>query len=277
MKKFSHSEKVSFMTVDFKNKVGSLAKGFKVLESFTHAFEALTLSEVCSRSGLDSGTVFRILNTLVDLGYIEKLEETKQFHLTLKVANLGFNAIGRSDIRDLALPILRSLAKRIGETVSFATLEGANMVYLERVRVGLARLGVDIRVGSVIPAYCSAIGQALLAFLPEEELEHVLNLEPDFHEVVPLDKDDIPVMEQLKSIKAKGYILKRSSFNSSLTVLALPVFDRDRYPIGAISVVVPSIRISEDELFIKAFDGMAETSEKLSKAINVSGSATSAI
>src|SRR3954471_20022357 len=83
--------------LDPKNTVQSLAKGFRVLQAFTAEEPELKLSEVARRAGLDNGTAFRLLETLVMLGYLERLE-TKQYRLTLKPLDLGFNAIARMDL-----------------------------------------------------------------------------------------------------------------------------------------------------------------------------------
>ncbi|MBL6933206.1 MAG: IclR family transcriptional regulator, partial [Rhodospirillales bacterium] len=91
-----------------KSQVQSLAKGFRVLEAFSAEDRELTLSEIAGRVGLDPGTVFRILSTLTTLGYLDRVSGTKRFRLTLKVLDLGFHAIARTEVRDLARPILRS-------------------------------------------------------------------------------------------------------------------------------------------------------------------------
>ena len=87
-----------------KNTVQSLAKGFRVLHAFTADEPELKLSEVARRAGLDNGTAFRLLETLVMLGYLERLPDTKQYRLTLKPLELGFNAIARMDLRTIASP-----------------------------------------------------------------------------------------------------------------------------------------------------------------------------
>ena len=95
--------------LDPKNTVQSLAKGFRVLHAFTAEEPELKLADVARRAGLDNGTAFRLLETLVMLGYLERLPETKQYRLTLKPLELGFNAIARMDLRTIAQPELRSL------------------------------------------------------------------------------------------------------------------------------------------------------------------------
>jgi hypothetical protein len=61
----------------------------------------LSLAQISNRTGLDAETNFRMGNTLVSLGYLERGEEAKRYHLGLKILDLGFNAIGHSDIRDI--------------------------------------------------------------------------------------------------------------------------------------------------------------------------------
>jgi IclR family pca regulon transcriptional regulator len=120
--------------------VQSLAKGFRVLEALSSDQEELTLSEIAAAAQLDPGTTFRMLNTLVDLGYVSRLPESRRFALTLKILDLGFHAIARKDLRSIVRPVLRTLVGDVGEAASFAVLEGADALYIERVRAGMARL-----------------------------------------------------------------------------------------------------------------------------------------
>ncbi len=262
---------------DKKSTVGSLAKGFRVLEAFSSGHAQMTISDVSRVTGLDSGTVFRNLNTLFDLGYLERDDDSKQFRLSLKVLDLGFHAIGRSDIRDLVLPILRELVSQVGEAASLGVLEGGDILYLERVRAGVARLGVDIRVGTRVPAYCSVVGQALLAFLPQKEQKKILQDQQSHSDlgIVPLSDDE--VLRSLEVIQKDGYALKGSYFNSSLHVFATPVFDRDNYPIASVSVAAPSLRISQAEMLDIAFEPVMSAVKKISKALRASGSIASVL
>ena len=164
--------------LDPKNTVQSLAKGFRALQAFTAEEPELKLAEVARRAGLDNGTAYRLLETLVMLGYLERFPETKQYRLTLKPLELGFNAIARMDLRTIAQPELRALVGTVREAASIGILDRDEVVYIERYQEGQARLGVDIRVGSRIPAYCTAIGHSILAFLPRAESSAHSWLEP---------------------------------------------------------------------------------------------------
>src|SRR5262245_64236828 len=119
-------------TAPDKNSVQSLAKGFRVLEAFTADRIEMGLAEVARAAGIDNATAFRFLNTLVQLGYVEKIPEAKRFRLTLKCLDLGFNAIARTDLREFARPLLRELVNETIVAASVAVSEGAARVFVAK-------------------------------------------------------------------------------------------------------------------------------------------------
>jgi IclR family pca regulon transcriptional regulator len=256
---------------DSKSSVQSLAKAFRLLEAIAASDVDMTLSELAAASELDPGTTHRMLNTLVNLGYVTKIE-AKRFSLSLKVLDLGFHAIGRRDIRTLARPLLRSLVDEVSEAASLGVLDGSDILYVERMRAGITRLGVDIRIGTLIPAVSSIIGWAILAFLPDADLSRVLK-EPtrqrDFRDAaVPPDLD-----KRLAAIRKQGYALSGSRISTDLTVLSVPVRDRDGYPIAAISVAAPGIRMKPEELRSRALAPLVKTSQLIAQGLEASGGA----
>lgn len=257
---------------DSRNLVNSLAKGLRVLESFTAERPELTLSEVAGLAKIDPGTAFRMLNTLVMAGYVARVPDSKRFRLTLKVTDLGFHAIARADLRELARPILRSLVGEVNEAASLGVLDGADILYVERVRAGLTRIGVDIRIGTTIPAFWSTIGEAMLAFLPPNELERVLALSPrpGVFPHKPMKRDEIEA--SLRNVRECGYALRDSYFGSGLRVLAMPVLDVDNYPLAAVSVAVPQIQMSSKDFREHALGAVQRATEDIARAIQASGS-----
>lgn len=259
---------------DARSVVNSLAKGLRVLEAFSADRPELTLTEVTGAAKLDPGTAFRMLNTLVMLGYVARIPESKRFRLTLKVTDLGFHAIARADLREVARPILRSLVGEVNEAASLGVLDGADILYVERVRAGLTRIGVDIRIGTTIPAFWSTIGEAMLAYLPPDELARVLAIKPrpgNFPHM-PMNKDEIT--RNLRSVRETGYSLRDSYFGSGLRVLAVPVLDFDNYPLAALSVAVPQIQMSVKEFKVRALDAVQRAAKDLARAVQASGTST---
>jgi IclR family pca regulon transcriptional regulator len=262
---------------DSRNLVNSLSKGLRVLEAFTAEQPEMTLSEVARAASLDAGTAFRMLNTLVKLGYIARVPESKRFRLTLKVIDLGLHAIGRSDLRDLARPILRSLVGEVSEAASLGVLDGADVLYIERVRAGLTRLGVDIRIGTTIPATTGVIGYAILAFLPPAELERVITTEPRRGGLAPAPLSKGELKRTLDAVRKQGFALQDSRFNNGLRILAAPVLDVDGFPIAAISVAAPAARISMDDFRKLALEPVRMAAAGIARAVQASGTVSTAV
>jgi IclR family transcriptional regulator, pca regulon regulatory protein len=254
-----------------RNLVNSLIKGLRVLEAFTAERPEMTLSEIAQVSGLDPGTTFRLLNTLTSRGYVERLSEKKQFRLTLKVLDLGFRAISRQSISELARPVLHSLVSEVHEAASLGTLEGSDILYVERVRAGQDRLGVEIRIGSTIPAHCSAIGQAILAFLPEAQLAEVRSRQSRSADLPPVSISDEDLAMALRAVRNDGYCLRDSYFGNGLRVLAVPVLDNDGRPLAAISVTGLAMRTSVDEFRDRALGPALVAAQNMAQALKVRG------
>lgn len=267
----------SVARINPRNMVNSLAKGLRVLESFTAENPEVTLSEVARKADLDPGTTFRMLNTLHALGYIEKVEGSRTFRLALKVTDLGFHAIGRMDLRDIARPVLRQLVNEISEAASLGVLDQADILYIERVRAGLTRLGVDIRIGTTIPAYCSAIGASILAFSPPSVVERVLQQVPrsSHRPLSTMSKTDIAAM--LLAVRTAGYALAESQISSGLRILAAPVLDQDGIAIAAISVAAPSFHATEKEFVERSLEPLRHATRQIASALRVSGVAASSV
>src|SRR3989442_13378655 len=141
------SDFVSPGTPPTKSLVLSLAKGFRILEVFDGREPELTLSQIAQRAELDPGTAFRLVKTLVLLGYLRQVENAKRYYLGLKVLDLGFSAISRMDLHASARPILRGLVGQLTEAATIGALASGNVVYIERVQPGLAGLGWNVRFG----------------------------------------------------------------------------------------------------------------------------------
>lgn len=252
--------------------VQSLAKGFRILEVFGGDSDELTLSEVALAAGLDPGTAHRMLNTIVDLGYIERVPDTRRFRLTLKVLDLGFHAIAHRDIRSLVRPALRRLVSETNEAASFGILNGADVLYLERVRAGLTRLGVDIRVGTTVPAQHSIIGHCILAFRDEGAAAPLAG-RAGARSLPPGRSIDGSELEQsLAEIRRDGFALRPSTLSEGLRILAVPVKDMDGLALGAISVAAPASRLSEAAFAVQALEPALSAARQIARAIEASGS-----
>jgi len=253
-----------------KNLVLSLAKGFKVLESFTASCPEQTQSEIARKTGLDNATVFRILNTLVELGYVRKVENSRLYRLTMKPLDLGFSAIARTDLRGLAQPELRQLVGSVREVANLGVLDGADVVFIERLQLAGLRLSVDIHIGSRIPASCTAIGHAILAFRPDQEVERILADYERSKVNLPSPMSLPQIRQKLADTRVNGYALADSTFIAGLRILAAPILGSDGDAIAAISVAAPAIRMPLTEFVRLTADPVMQAAARINKGLRAS-------
>jgi IclR family transcriptional regulator, pca regulon regulatory protein len=269
--RFTYSERS-----DAKSLVLSLAKGFRILEVFDSTSAEMTLTEIAQRADLDPGTAHRMTKTLVMLGYLRQTPGTKRYHLGLKVLDLGFNALARMDLRDSARPVLRSLVGQLSEAASIGVLEGAEVVYIERVQANLMRLGVSVRVGSRIPAYCTALGHSILAHIPLEKRMEILNSRERI-KLTPRTPVTIPEIEaRLEVVRRLGYALSDQDTVNGLRVLAAPILDTDGHPFAGVSVAAPSVASTLEEFVAVAAAPVVRAAAELGRLFSVSGCSAAA-
>ncbi len=256
-----------------KNVVQSLAKGFHVLQAFTAVEPELTLAAIARRAKLDNATTFRLLNTLAMLGYVHQVDGTRLYRLTFKCLELGFNAIARTELREAARPVLRALVGDVNEASSLGVLDGTDVMYVERVQTRLSRVGVEVqaRIGTRIPAYCSALGLAMLAFLPPREQAWILNAT----ERVKLTPRTMVGLGEIKArlakVRKQGYAVVDQEVTAGLRTLAAPIFDIDGKVCAAVALVAPVLRMSLEDFSALAREPVIRAAVDISKAMQATG------
>lgn len=256
---------------DEKNIVKSVAKAFAVLQAFGPDASELVLADVARAAGMDNATAFRLLNTLVMLGYVEKVPDTRRFRLTLKCLDLGFSAIARSDLRSLGRPLLRAIVNERVEAASIGVLDRHEVVYIERIQAGLERLAVDVRVGNRVPAYSSALGRAILSRMPREACRQVLEMAPPRRLTDRTLVDINQILDEIHHAAELGYALSEQETVTGLRVIAAPVTDVDGVPIAAVSAAAPSYGRTVEEFLADARDPTVNAARQLSIAVRAAG------
>ncbi len=252
-----------------KNQVQSVAKAFAVLRAFSPDRADLTMAEVAGRAGLDRGTAFRLVHTLLGLGYL-RAGEGRRFRLALKCLELGHAALSADNLAGHAAPLLRDLVPAIADAGSLGVLEQGEVVYLARVEAGLDRHGVQRRPGTRIGAYATALGQAILAWLPEDEqvaqLESLPRVKLSERTVTGLD----PLLARLRQVRAQGYALSDGENAYGLCTVAAPVLAADGRPLAGVSLTIASGRLPAADFAVLAAPRVCRVAAELAEAARLS-------
>jgi DNA-binding IclR family transcriptional regulator len=221
--------------------IGSLAKGIKVMELLAEQ-KHLTVSGVARMLDTNRAASHRFLATLRELGYVEKDEEDR-YRLTFKVFELGMKVANRFEIRQIARPLMQQLALASGETVNLGLFDGKGILHVDKID-SLEILRMDSPIGSRAPAYCTALGKAILAFLPRDEFERFLarvTFKPHGPNTITTKKNFRLAVEDIRN---RGYAVDDQEMSAGLRCVAAPVFDHLGRAAYAISVSGPSLRMT---------------------------------
>ncbi len=224
----------------------SLAKGLKVLQCMAQAPHALSLTEIARAVGTNNATATRCCHTLATMGFIRR-DHKLRYHLTPRLLALGYAAVRGLDWRDVARQYLRELSDQIGETVNLSVLDQGEIIYIIRIKT-VKILPYDLRIGSRLPVYCTSMGKALMAFLPPEQVERIL----EGVEFTPLTHRTITdrqiYLEELERVRRQGYAINDEELSVGLRSVAAPILDSRGLASAALNIAVPTTRVSRPEL-----------------------------
>ncbi|HTU79392.1 MAG TPA: IclR family transcriptional regulator [Solirubrobacteraceae bacterium] len=227
----------------------SLERGLAVLGCFTPKRPLLGIAELADELGMSRSTTHRYAITLVALGYLEQ-DASRKYRLGLRVTDLGMAALGATGLREHAHPYLQELRDRTSYTTSLGVLEGAEVVYVDRLRSyrrAQAKLDLDLRPGSRVPAHCTAMGKLLIANLHEPELRDLLSNARLTRRAANTITSKAKLREQLDEIRELGFAASDQELAPGLLAIAAPVRDETRECVAAVSIAAPCSVISLDE------------------------------
>lgn len=224
----------------------SLEKGLVILELLAEHGRPEKLESLAHRTRIKKTTCFRVLKTLTHLGFLVRDPESKAYWLGPKALVVGLAAVGGMGIREAALPYMKQLREKTGSTVNLGILVGADVIFVERLQSDFI-MESSLKVGSRLSAHCSSMGKAILAFLPENELESVLEklvLEKKTPNTIT-SRDQL--LRELEEIKRNGFAVNNEELEVGLFAIAGPVRDYTGKAVAAINVSFPLARHSKEE------------------------------
>lgn len=218
-----------------------------LLEQFQGDVDELGVTELSKRLKLHKNNVFRLLATLESRNYIEQNRVTENYRLGLKTLELGQTFIKQMGLLRQSRPVLEALVKECNETTYVAILKDSYIVYLDVVETDMT-VRVVPRVGSRLPAYCTAAGKIQLAYMTDEELDHYLpNKELKGYTANTITDRDV-FKEHLRKVAEQGYALDNEEMDIGVCCVGAPIRDYTRRIIGAVSISGPSMRFSPERI-----------------------------
>lgn len=248
-----------------KYSVPGLERGLRILAEFSRQTPTLTAPDLARRLQVPRTTVFRLLVTLENLGFVERLNNGRDYQLGTAVLRLGFEYLASLSITDLSRPILERLRNETGYSSNLVIRDARDIVYVQKVAPSSV-FSSSVHIGTRLPAHATVLGRVLLShhtlgqlqqLYPEEHLQaHGPNTPGTVHDLFRL----------LQTDKNRGYVLEEGFFESNISTIAAPVFDDTGKVTAALGLTVPAVHIPDadrDILVAKVVSAARELSMSL--------------
>lgn len=218
----------------------TLVKGLGILEILARSPQPLGVTEIATRARLLKSDVHRLVQSLVDLGYVRQEARTNNYFATVRLWELGYAVMGKTDIRKTAEPWMARLLEQTRETVHLSVLDGTEAVYIHKLE-SPEPVRAYSQVGGRAPAHAVATGKALLAQQGEaEQREAALHLKRYTARTI-VDAEEF--LRELARIRVQGYAVNRGEWRESVCGIAAAIADPAGLPVAAVGISGPAERV----------------------------------
>ncbi|MCY7966975.1 IclR family transcriptional regulator [Bacillus haynesii] len=243
--------------------VKSAVRVVRIFELLSNHPDGLTVKEISKELSLPQSSTFNLAATLLDEGYLQQ-DAIKRYRLGAKLIQVGTAAMESIDISSQGVPFLKQLMDGVQETVFMAVLSDDQLVYIAKIDNNRS-IRTTAQPGSRKPLYCTGLGKAFLAFMPEDKRKGLL----DRMEFIRFTGHTITTREelekQLQTFLEQGYAVDNEENEEGLFCLAAPVYGPDGVMKAAISTAGPKERILARKAVI--VEQLLHTAGKITESI----------
>ncbi|MDR1730611.1 MAG: IclR family transcriptional regulator [Synergistaceae bacterium] len=236
------------MTLSKTNELNrSIKKSLAVLTCFNEDNMELRLSEIASKLDMPLPTASRIINALLEEGFIEREEKKKIYRLGVKCYYLGAIAQKAGLLRNIAYEQMAALRNQFNETVNLYVRDGKYRVVYDQMECSHS-LRRSVRIGEKFPLYVGASGRCLMAYMLQSEVREILKdaVKITEHTIVDIE----PVNARLEEIRRNGYDISVSEREEGILCVASTILEAWKKAAGVIALTGPSFRFTDDVLSV---------------------------
>jgi DNA-binding IclR family transcriptional regulator len=226
----------------------SLERALQILDAFTYDRQVLTSVQLSEILGLPRATVLRLCSTLVNYGYLKQEGEARRYSLGMRVFEQGTVVFYSLSIRKTASPHLVQLQEKLAKTVFLAVLDNDELVYIDKREDPRSIIGFTSKIGARRPPHWGMCGPVLMAYLPDEEVDRLLQKTP----LKAYTKRSLTKNEDFKAwlrrIKEDGTVIDEETSFEGITGVAAPIWDFNDRVVASVGAASMSSSLSMEEL-----------------------------
>lgn len=235
------------MAVGVSHSDGTVGKALAVLDRVAAFGKPVRFAEVQAESDLPKATLYRLLQTLTNQQMLSFDPAHHTYQPGLRLIRLAHSAWQQASLAPIARPHLDHLSMKLGQTVHLAQLDGGQVLYVDK-RNAARPIAMFSDAGKIGPGYCTGVGKAMLAFLPDEERARVLQQQSYFAHTETTHTDATSLEAELTEIRSTGLSFDREEHEPTIICVAVPILTAEKRALGAISVTSSTLRHKLDDL-----------------------------
>ena len=247
--------------------VPGLQRGLQILRAFNRDRTQLGAPDIAKEFNIPRSTVFRLMQTLEYMGFLEKVRNSSDFRLGAGVLSLGFEFLASLEVTDLARPVLEKLRDSTGFSSHLVIRDGWDVVFVVKA-AAKTTFASSVNIGTRLPAHGTILGRMLLADLSEVELKQVYpsGKLSKFSEQTPTTLAELTKV--LDQDRARGYAISEAYFEQGIGSIAAQVRDSSRRVVAAINVTYRDGTVERADVERKHLDHVLKAAAELSRHLN---------
>ena len=226
--------------------VRSVERALDILLCFSLDRPALTLTQIAEQVGIHKSTVHRLLGTLERKRFLQREPATGLYRPGIRLIQMAYLPLEHNDLRRLSTPFLQKLCDESLETVDLAVLDDQEVIYLDVIE-SPQRVKLAAATGMRLPAYCTASGKAILAFLPDEAVRRILRGGMQRYTAGTLTTPEA-LFEHLQQVRERGFALSEQEYEQGINAIGAPILDQNNRPLGSVAVAGPAYRLTRERM-----------------------------
>ncbi len=226
---------------------GTVGKALAVLDSVASYGRPVRFGELLTTSPYPKATLYRLVQVLTKQAMLTYDPDRQTYAPGLRLVRLAHAAWQSASLAPVAHPYLERLSADAGETVHLAQLDGGQVLYVDKINAS-DPLAMYSQAGKVAPVYCTGVGKAMIAFLPDSEVEPILQ-QQSYHAFTDKTLSDPDALRaELVAIRDRGHAYDREEHEPGIICISLPILTRAGRVLGAVSLTSSTERTSLAEL-----------------------------
>lgn len=225
---------------------GSAGKTLRLLQALAREGRAMTLAELSECTAIPKATAHRLCARLLELGFISRDIDERFLAIGPALRNLAFDVLNHGTLSRLRHQVLAELVVETGETCNLTTLDGVEVLYLDRVEAPHP-WRLTLSVGVHVPLHCTASGKLFLSHLPASDRDALMAKLP-LATLTPASITDVESLRREITLTGeRGYGLDAEEFVIGLIAVAVPVFDGNGLLRAAVAMHCPTTHVSAEK------------------------------